>query len=211
MPDITSPGQLSLKDHSIAAIVPAAGRGLRMGKEPKLLLPMGDGRPVIVHAVCGVLRFSPLETVVVVRPDMPNIMEIEQALEGLAVRCVPNPRYMEGMGTSLAAGVAALGQDVQGVLIMLGDEPAVSAHIVVELVGAHLANRKAVTIARYGTQFGPPTLFSAQAFPLLKALEGDTGGKQLAMQHPEITCVVHFDEQDRPQDVDTQEDYRALL
>lgn len=179
-----------------------------MGKEPKLLLPMGDGRPIIVHAVSSALRFSPLETVVVVRPDLEGI---EKALGGLAVRCVQNPRYIEGLGTSLARGVSALGREVQGALVLLGDEPEVPARIVIELVGAYLANRKAVTIPCYGAQFGPPTLFSAQAFPLLKTLQGDMGGKQLAMQHPELTCIVPFDEQDRPRDVDTQEDYRSLL
>lgn len=178
-----------------------------MGKEPKLLLRLRDGEAIVRHAVRGALRFEPLETLVVVQPHMP---EIEQALDDLPVRCVPNPRYGEGMGTSLAAGVAALGKDAEGVLVILGDEPAVAPHIVQALIEAYLRECKAITIPCYGAQFGPPTIFSAEAFPLLRALGGDTGGRQLAAQHPKMTCIVPFDEQDRPLDVDTPEDYRAL-
>lgn len=179
-----------------------------MGTEPKLLLRLQDGDPIIRHAVQGALRFEPLETVVVVQPHMPGI---EQATSDLPVRCVPNLRYAEGMGTSLAVGVQALGKDTQGVLVLLGDEPVVTSHIVHELIQTYLRERKAITVPRYGTQFGPPTLFSREAFHMLGSLQGDTGGRQLAVRHAEMTCAVQFDEQDRPSDVDTPEDYRLLL
>lgn len=208
MPVMLPPTALSLRDLSIAAIVLAAGRGERMGTKSKLLLPLRDGRPIIRHAVEGALRFEPLEMVVVVQPDAP---QIRQALCDLSVKYVPNPLYLEGMGTSLAAGVASLREDARGVLVLLGDEPAISTHIIHTLVAAYLRERKAVTIPRYGTQFGPPTLFSDEAFPMLRRLRGDTGGRQLAVRHTQMTCVVQFDEQDRPADVDTPEDYKALL
>jgi hypothetical protein len=80
------------------------------------------------------------------------------------------------MGTSLAAGVAALPDDAEAVLVLLGDEPDVSPDIVRRLVQSYLANKAAITVPMYGDQVGPPTLFSRELFADLAALQGDVGG-----------------------------------
>jgi molybdenum cofactor cytidylyltransferase len=197
-----------LRETGIAVVVPAAGRGTRMGHAPKLLLPMGDGRPVVYHAVLGALALEPLEVVVVTRPDLP---EMAQVLAGLPVTQVPNPRYAEGMGTSLAAGIGGLSEGVEAALVMLGDEPAVSPEIVEALVAAYVRERTAITVPVYGKQVGPPTLFSRALFEELRALEGDVGGRQLMERHPEAVCRVPLPTEWRPRDIDTPEDYQSLL
>ncbi len=198
----------ALKDHQIAALVLAAGRGTRMGDAPKMLLPLGDGKALLRHSVERVLALQPAETIVVVRPDLP---QLERSLEGLPVRCVANSRYMEGMGTSLAMGVLGLGPDVEAALVVLGDEPFVSGRIFERLVEAFLREHMPVTIPRYGDHLGPPTIFSRELFPLLAKLEGDAGGRQIVARQPELACVVPFTAGERPADVDTPQDYRALL
>ncbi len=198
----------ALKVHHVACVVLAAGLGTRMRQAPKMLLPMSDGKTLLRHSVENALALQPAETIVVVRPDLP---ELEATLEGLPVRCIPNPRYMEGMGTSLAAGVLVVGPEIEAALVVLGDEPFVSVRIFERLVDAFLRERKPVTIPRYGEQFGPPTIFSRAIFPLLANLEGDTGGRQLVARQPELACVVPFTASERPADVDTFEDYRAIL
>jgi molybdenum cofactor cytidylyltransferase len=200
--------QNSKLPQGIGVIVLAAGRGSRMGATPKLLLPLEDGRPIIRHAVGNALEWTPAEIVVVVRPDLPAI---EEALAGLPVRCVPNPRYEEGMATSLAVGIGALSSRVEAVLVALGDEPYVDEQIVMQLTAAYLDEGKPITIPRYGEQVGPPTLFARSIFPELLMLEGDVGGRQLLSKYPDLVCLVPFNENDRPRDVDTPEDYRALL
>ncbi|HYO50024.1 MAG TPA: nucleotidyltransferase family protein [Chloroflexia bacterium] len=194
--------------HGIGVIVLAAGRGSRMGATPKLLLPLQDGRPIIRHAVGNALEWGPSEVIVVVRPDLPAIKE---ALADLPVTCAPNPRYEEGMATSLAVGIGALSSRIDVTLVVLGDEPYVAAHIVMRLMAMYLSERKPVTIPKYGEQVGPPTLFARSIFPELLTLGGDIGGKQLLSKYPNMVCLVPFKEEDRPRDVDTPEDYRALL
>lgn len=198
----------ALKDHRIAVIVLAAGRGIRMRQASKLLLPLADGKTLLQHSVENALALRPAETLVVVRPDLP---ELEQSLDDLPVRCVANPRYAEGMGTSLAAGVLSLGPEIEAILVVLGDEPLVSGNIFGRLVEAFLRERRPVTIPRYGQQFGPPTIFSRELFPMLAKLEGDTGGRQIVAGQPGLACVVPFAAGERPADVDTLEDYQALL
>jgi molybdenum cofactor cytidylyltransferase len=198
----------ALKHHHIAAIVLAAGLGTRMRRAPKMLLPMSDGKTLLRHSVENVLTLQPAGTIVVLRPDLP---ELESSLAGLPVRCVANPRYLEGMGTSLAAGVMSLEPDIEAALVVLGDEPFVSGRIFERLLEAFLRERKPVTIPRYGQQFGPPTIFSREVFPVLAKLEGDTGGRQLVARQPELACVVPFAAEERPADIDTPEDYEAIL
>lgn len=192
----------------IAIIILAAGRGTRMGRQPKLLLPLADGKPVLWHTTHNALTVGASEVVVVTRPDLP---EIAVLLSELPIRCVPNSRYTEGMATSLVAGIEALKSSTKAALIMLGDEPYVNPHIIEALVSAYEMERKPVTMPMYGNQPGPPTLFAREIFTYLVKLQGDTGGRQLAEKRPDWVCFVPFDEAMRPKDIDTQEDYRAIL
>jgi len=199
------PGLLGLR---IAIIILAAGKGTRMGEQPKLLLPLADGKPVLWHTTHYALSLSANEVIVVTRPDLP---EMAQAICDLDVRCISNPRYAEGMATSLAAGIEALESSKDAALVMLGDEPYVNPLIIEALVSAYERERKPITMPLYGDQPGPPTLFARESFSDLVKLEGDTGGRQLARKHPAWVCFVPFDEAMRPKDIDTPEDYNAIL
>jgi molybdenum cofactor cytidylyltransferase len=172
--------------------------------QSKLLLPWRDGRTILWHAARNALELKPLEVLVVVRPDLP---ELEGALADLPIQCVPNPRYMEGMATSLLVGLDAVSEGARGMLVLLGDEPEVPPHIVERLIQAHEREQKPITVPRYGEQIGPPTLFSRVAFPLLRGLTGDAGARHLIAHNPELDTYVPFEASDRPRDVDTPEDF----
>jgi molybdenum cofactor cytidylyltransferase len=175
---------------------------------PKLLLPLADGRSVLRHAAENALALVPSEIIVVVRPDLPAVQE---SLEGLSVSCVVNPRYAEGMGTSLAAGVKALSEASQAALVMLADEPVVETAVVWAIVDAYLRHGKPIITPMYGETLGPPTLFARTLFTELAELEGDTGGRQVIARHPDFIHLVHFPSGSRPRDVDTLEDYQSIL
>ncbi len=150
--------------------------------------------------------------VVVVQPDAPELSNAVVGAQDIAlnVRCVPNPRYEEGMATSLASGVAALDDRIEAALVMLGDMPFVAPAIVETLMAAYVREHKAVTIPMYGSAVGPPTLFARQTFPDLLKLQGEVGGRQLLTMYPESACLVSFREKDRPPDLDTPEDIHKL-
>lgn len=48
---------------------------------------------------------------------------MRRALAGLPVTVVENPNFRDGMSTSLRAGVAVLPADVDGCVVLLGDQP----------------------------------------------------------------------------------------
>ena len=125
--------RLALSEHKIAVVLLAAGSSTRMiGASPKTAFAHARRQINTLSRGCKRPCSGPLCVVVVVRPDLPGLLE---SLDGLPVVSVPNPRYTEGMGTSLAEGVAALPDDAQAVLVLLGDEPDVSPDIVHRLVG----------------------------------------------------------------------------
>jgi molybdenum cofactor cytidylyltransferase len=201
----TSPWQES----GIAAVLLAAGRSSRMGAGSKLLLPHpGDQRPLLWHAVQSVLALGLVEVLVVVRPDLPALAA---AITELPVRIVPNPDYAQGMATSLRAGIAALGPEVQAALVVLGDTPEVDPAVFAALLAAYRAEGRPMTLPVYGGIPGPPTLFSHAAFPALAQLTGDQGGRRIMVEHPDWVTRVPLPLALIPRDIDTPDEYRAYV
>lgn len=204
-----------LATHKIGVVLLAAGRGSRMsGDVPKVLLPMRDKRPILAHALQNALALKPYRLVVVVRPDIISAAQSIGSTLEVAVEYTANPRFAEGMGTSLALGVATLSTlspDAEGCLVLLGDEPLVPPAIVERLVTSFAEQQPAICMPLYGDQPGPPTLFSRDVFSDLTALEGDSGGRQLLGKYPGRIVRVPFAETDRPKDIDTWGDYEQII
>jgi len=187
----------------IAAVVLAAGLARRMGRQ-KLLLQL-QGKPVVRWAVEHVV--SHVEDVVIVTG--PDDSALRQALEGLTVRFVVNPRPQDGQGTSIAAGVAALKPWTTAALIALGDQPRMPAAVVPALLEALRRSGKAIVAPLYQGVQGTPVVFSSEVFAELRALKGDAGARAVVKENPERVELVAFDLA-MPPDVDTPEDYAKL-
>lgn len=189
---------------SIAAIVLAAGASTRMGS-PKQLLPRG-GRSLLRRAAETALR-SVCEPVYVVLGARAELVRRE--VQDLPVRVIENPRWAEGMGTSVRAGVeAAVMEAPEGLVLLLCDQPLITAEMVDALVAAYRQSRPPIVAAAYNGTLGVPALFSAAVFPELLALPPAEGARRLiAARRAEVVGVP------LPAgavDVDTPEDYQRL-
>ena len=155
-----------------AALILAAGASTRMGR-PKQLLDWG-GRPLVRAAAETALaaRLDPL--LVVVGGARAGV---EAALAGLPLMIVANPDYASGQSTSLRAGIGALGPDAGAVVVLLGDQPFVSAAIVERLVAEWRASAAPIVAPTYAGQRGNPVLFARALFPELLAIQGDQGAR----------------------------------
>ena len=187
----------------IAAVVLAAGLARRMGRQ-KLLLQL-QGKPVVRWSVEHVA--SHVEDVVIVTG--PDDSALRQALEGLTVRFVVNPRPQDGQGTSIAVGVAALKPWTTAALIALGDQPRMPAAVVPALLEAFRRSGKAIVAPLYQGVQGTPVVFSPEVFAELRALKGDAGARAVVKENPARVELVAFDLA-MPPDVDTPEDYAKL-
>lgn len=189
----------------IAAVVLAAGSASRFG-EQKLLLPL-SGKPLIRWTVENVLA-SQVEDVIVVLGK--EAEAVQEALEGLPVRFLVNPRYPEGMSSSLQAGVSSLGPAAEAALIVLGDQPQITPAIINQLIETYRESSKPIVVPLYEGIRGNPVLFDASLFPELEAVRGDQGAREVVVKDPGRVESVPFPFP-MPLDVDTRDDYEALL
>lgn len=172
---------------SISAVVLAGGRSRRYAGGNKLLADL-EGEPLLRRVVRSVWAAGVDDIVVVTGYEHTAYGE---ALHGLPVRLVKNPRWSDGMGTSIAAGIGALGSGSRGAFIVPGDLPGLTSETLRHLIGVFDeagASRIVVPVTpvALGSGVGAqrnPVLWPACFYPLLVALEGDKGGKILLAQH----------------------------
>lgn len=116
---------------------------------------------------------------------------IEGAVTGLAVTTVHNPDHAAGMGSSLGRGIAALTDDVAGVVIALGDMPHIRPETIRCLVRAfNPVAGPGICIPVFDGRRGNPVLFAHRFFPALMVLEGDRGGKGVIAANPDDVAEV---------------------
>jgi molybdenum cofactor cytidylyltransferase len=189
-----------------ALVLLAAGSSTRMG-QPKQLLAIGD-RPLLRHVVEASLC-APLEKVVVVLGA--NAAEIRPSLNGLPVDVIVNDGWAEGMGSSVRAGIQALGSlvpNVKGVIIALADQPGFSADHIARLLEAQQRTGRSIVASRCGRKLMPPAFFSSVHFPALLALQGDAGARALFQSQSGEVAEIEADNLD---DLDTPAEYASYL
>ena len=186
----------------VAAVVLAAGASSRMGR-PKQLLDW-DGRP-LVRAAAEVALAARLDPLLVVIGGAQA--QVADALVGLPVRTIVNPDYAAGQSTSLRAGIAALGQDADAVMVLLGDQPFVTVAIVERLVAEWRASGAVIVAPTYAGERGNPVLFDRSMFPELLSIQGDQGARAVLAADRARVRLVAFDDPRPLTDIDTPEDY----
>ncbi|MCX6598074.1 MAG: nucleotidyltransferase family protein [Acidobacteria bacterium] len=186
-----------------AIIILAAGQASRMGR-PKQLLDFG-GRPLVRHAAETALA-AELGPVVVVTGAYQQ--QVEAALADLPVRIAFNPRWEEGIGTSIQAGLAVLSEDTAGLILTLADLPLLTAGTYRRLVEIHGQSGPPIVAAAYEGTVGVPVYFARPYFAHLAALAPAAGCKGVILKHPHD--AYHEPCPEAATDVDTAEDYAHL-
>jgi molybdenum cofactor cytidylyltransferase len=195
------------REARIAAVVLAAGQSRRMGERNKLLEEVDDA-PMVLHAVRAA-RASSAEQVIVVTGHERE--RVESLLADEDVVFAHNPGYAEGLSTSLATGVGAVAEGIEGVVVCLGDMPRVSARHLNRLIAAFdpVEGRSICLATRHGKR-GNPVLFAARYFPEIQDIRGDVGARHLVGSYEEQVCEVEMDDDAVLIDVDSPHALRAI-
>ena len=173
---------------AVAAIILAAGSSRRFGDGNKLLAEI-NGAPMVVHVI-NAIEGGGIERLVVVTGHQPDRIAAATARRGR--RITYNERHGKGMGTSIAAGVKALDDDIDGVLIAQGDMPALDAELVASLLHAFAeagGNRIVHPTLADGRQ-GNPVIWPRRLFADLRKLSGDKGAKRLIVAEGDAVVRV---------------------
>lgn len=186
----------------VDAIVLAAGESRRMGR-PKPLLPW-DGRTLIEHLVSELSASQVANTYVVTGHHAEAVVEV---LADTTAQCVLNSDYRVGMLSSVRAGIRAVGDDTDAVLICLGDQPHLPPALVDGLIEATREQSAMIAVPTTKGRRGHPLLFSLRyRDEILKGYE-ETGLRGLLDAH--AAEIHHWDTDDAGIliDLDTPEDY----
>ena len=200
---------------TLGAIVLAAGGSTRLGHSKQLVVH--EGRALVVRAVDAAREAGAHPVVVVLGAEADAV---DAVLRQRAVVRVVNPRWADGVGTSLAAGLSAIVEHapaVHGVLIALADQPLVDGASLERLMTAWRAadaratgSEEPLTIAAatYAGTVGVPAIFGRAHFAALRALPPASGASVLLRTAGGRVIEVGIPE--AAIDVDTPDDLARL-
>ncbi len=153
---------------ALHAAILAAGPSTRFGS-PKQLVRLG-GAPVLHQAVAAASCVAGSSVTVVLGA---HAREIAPALRQSAASVVLNRDWEEGLASSVRAAVRTAPPRCEGLLLLLGDQVAVTAEDLRRLYAAWRRHPVLIGVALYGGGAGLPAIFPRWAFPDLLELRGD--------------------------------------
>ncbi len=190
-----------------AVLIIAAGESKRMGS-PKQLLQLGGDTLInrITHIVKQAVDF-PIYLVLGASAE-----SIQAQLPKLDLNIVYNDYWQEGMASSIRIGLTtaiAKNAHLEGVLILVCDQPFINVNTINSLLQLQNEIDMPIAAAYYNDIMGTPALFHQTIFDELLSLKGDVGAKRIIQARPEEVAKLHFEK--GLLDIDTKEDYQALL
>jgi molybdenum cofactor cytidylyltransferase len=188
----------------LSAVVIAAGLSRRMGRE-KILLRFG-GATVLERVLSTLASAGITEPIVVLRPDLPQAIEIARVA---GARVVINPRPEEEMLLSVRMGMAEVSPGTDAFFVWPADHPAVAAHTLHSL--ARQGQRARVAVPLHAGRRGHPALIGSDLVGDIARIPEGEGLRHLWRARPEALVEVPVDDAGTLLDLDTPEDYDRAL
>ena len=191
----------------VCIVVLAAGNSSRMGK-PKQLLVVNE-KTLLNHTISQCLE-SEAERVIVVLGS--NYQLISETITSKHVCILNNPRWQQGMGSSISCAVRYLKSnysELDAVLFALSDQPLVSVNNYNNLINRYIKNCNKIICSRYNEHLGVPAIFDRKYFDDLEKLDGQLGAKDLIKKNLKTVDIVEMGE--CLMDLDTPEDYYSYI
>jgi molybdenum cofactor cytidylyltransferase len=190
---------------NVVQIVLAAGGSSRMG-QPKQLLKI-DGQTMVRRAVQAA-RATANRVVVVTGAAGAEVYYELRDLAGLLFAY--KPRWEEGMGRSVAIGVATANiHSTEAYFITLADQPLIETRHLERYLEAYRKAPDQIIATAYSEGPGVPAIFPARLVNDLLKLEGRGGAKKLILREWDSLSLI--DASPVTFDVDTPEDYNKVI
>ncbi|MCP4000696.1 MAG: nucleotidyltransferase family protein [Gammaproteobacteria bacterium] len=168
----------------LAGIILAAGSSERLG-QPKQLVKW-EGITLVRRAAGLALGVCNAGVSVVVGVAA---RQIATELNDLNVAIVDNKNWQMGMGSSLNAGLQALEQDADGLLLMLCDQPGITSDDLSRLVNIWKNKTDSPVAAAYSGTVGVPAILPVVMLPLLDGMSYQRGAGSLLRGYSDTVLV----------------------
>lgn len=188
---------------SVFTIVLAAGSATRFGATKQLADI--DGKTLVGRAVEIANDVCQDRCVLVVGHNHQAVSAACQLAPGFMV---VNENYADGLGTSLALAVKSIRHVASAVIVLLADQPRVTAQHARALADSWGGSDNEIVATSFADTRGPPVLFPAACFDELAELTGDKGGRHLFDDNRFRLRTVTFEP--ASVDIDTPEDLTQI-
>jgi len=207
-------------------VVMAAGLATRMGQDKLALLwenttVLGYVVQTILEAIVLTLReqrsvvavsFSGVTEIVVVARHSMEVYLTDEGIRrfnsyGGAWIQVPNPKPL---ADTIRLGLQDLNSEVQTIGFLPGDQVGITARRLADCLQQVLKNCPDFLVPMAGDKAVSPVFFHKRYVPELLALQGEQGGREVLYRYPE-RWLKYLVEEQFSQDVDTPEQYKALM
>ncbi len=174
---------------------------------PKQLLPLGS-KPVLRHCVDTLAETGIGNIVVVVFGSVHDACV--HALEGSGAVIVPTSAECSQLADAARLGLPALQGECEysGVVVALADHPLVSKETCRTIARCHGEMPDKIIIPSYRGKRGHPCLFPAEVICDI-FFAGSL--RDLVRENEELVVLIDVTDEGTVIDMDTQEDYRAVL
>ena len=188
----------------IAILLLGAGSSTRMGVV-KQLLAVGE-TTLLGVTIEQALRSKAAKVYCVLGA---NSETIKPSISTYNIESIINPNYKTGLSSSIVAGIEHLKhQDFDATLIMLGDQPLITAAYLNEMMETFKNNVEKIIASKYKTSSGVPSIIPKKYYSQLLKLTGDKGAKDFLNRHQkEIITLKNIN----LMDIDTKKEYQDYL
>lgn len=182
-------------------LVLAAGSSERLGRPKQLLAYRGR---TLLDATLDVARECGFGQMIVTLGGSAVQVRERVDLDGFVI--VDNVHHTSGCSSSIVAALEEVAPECESIVLLLGDQPGIDPQDVA-LLGSTEGD---IGVCRYTDGIGHPFRFRRATFGALGELHGDKGVWKLIESGRFRVEEIAVD-RTTPRDVDTEDDYRALL
>jgi molybdenum cofactor cytidylyltransferase len=190
-----------MSESTLFSIVLAAGESSRFGSSKQLAKI--DGSTLVARAMRNAEAICGRASLLVAGRDWQDVAAACRPLQGFIV---VNEGYAGGMASSIKAGVAAVSNVADGILVILADQPLVTPEHLAALVAAWRQTPGTIVASAYAGTSGPPLVFPRDFFGDLMSLNGDRGAKSIIDRNSDRLLTIEFEpaavDIDRPADLE---------
>ncbi len=189
--------------NDIGAIILAAGESRRMGR-PKQLCRAGE-KPMILYTaeLCSQFNFREITVVLGAYDD-----SISKLLKKFfpQIKCIFNPDFSQGIGTSVSAGLRTLAKGCIGCVFFLADMPCLKGETIENILKKALFSPENIIVPSKDGRRGNPVYFAARFFPDLASLSGEQGGSAVIERYKDSMVMLPVMDDGIFFDIDTEKE-----